>query len=89
MLKKDIKKRIWCHQEPVQIKGCPVSFIFGKRDRNKVYTPFAQIKLPNKVKCPDCGKRFSPRVRQCHDENCWHIYIPAHKKEIKIKKNKK
>lgn len=48
-----------------------------------------KISIPSKIKCPDCGKRFNPKIRECEDKGCWHVYLPAHKKEAKIKKNKK
>ena len=38
--------------------------------------------LPSRVICPNCKKKFKPRIRECHDEGCWHVYVPAHKKLV-------
>ena len=84
MLLKDKKIRVWCHKEPVTDY-----FYIGKRKGNSILGSTKKIKLPSKIKCPDCGKRFAPRIRASSDSNCWHVYLPAHKKEIKIKKSKK
>ena len=81
------KIRVWCHETPVQVKGCPNDWAMGERIRNKVTNSYGRVKrLPIRVTCPDCKKRFRPRIRECHDPNCWHVYIPAHKKEVKVKR---
>lgn len=67
----------------IQIQGRDIQ-------KNQLYKGVKKkLSIPAKIKCPDCGKRFAPRIRECSDSNCWHVYLPAHKKEIKIKKNKK
>ena len=79
---KNKKKRswVWCSLYPVALNDCNAgSFIFGKRRGNKVQTIHGQKSLPNRVTCPICKRRFKPRIRECYDQNCWHVYIPAHK----------
>lgn len=44
-----------------------------------IIMPREKLVVPPRVKCPSCKKRFKPRVRECHDKDCWHIYLPAHK----------
>jgi len=81
------KIRVWCKDEPTQLTGCPgVGWALGKRIGNKVINKQGRIdKFPKKVICPDCKKKFKPRIRECHDPNCWHVYLPAHKKLVKVK----
>lgn len=84
------KIKVWCKEKPTSISGCGVSdsnWAFGKRVGNKVTntTVGKTTKFPKKVVCPDCKKKFKPRIRECHDSNCWHIYLPAHKKLVKVK----
>lgn len=38
-------------------------------------------KAPKRVVCPKCKKRFHPFTRECHDEGCFHLYLPKHKKK--------
>ena len=81
------KIRVWCKEVPTQITGCPgKGWAVGTKIKNSIKDKSGNIeKIPNRVVCPDCKKRFKPRVRQCFDHNCWHVYLPAHKKEMKIK----
>lgn len=81
------KIRVWCKEKPTHLAGCPgVGWVLGKRVGNKVIDSQGKVdKLPKKVVCPDCKKKFKPRVRECHDPNCWHVYLPAHKKLVKVK----
>lgn len=72
MINKARKIRVWCIENPKPYRGCNDGLI---QERSK-------LKIPSKIKCPYCKKKFNPRVRECNDMNCWHVYIPAHKKEI-------
>jgi hypothetical protein len=36
----------------------------------------------NRVRCPGCKKRFLTVWKTCGDYNCWHEYLPPHKKRI-------
>ena len=83
MKSKQKTKRIyvWCNETYKHI-----SCYDGKRKRNKVKQSRVGSKvqkLPSKVRCPNCGKQFKPRIKECEDLDCWHIYIPAHKKWVK------
>ena len=69
---------VWC----LRTKKCLDAY-FGERTGNKVLGRFGRITLPSAVRCPDCGKKFGTQVRECSDANCWHVYIPAHKKWVK------
>ncbi len=42
---------------------------------------------PKTMRCPDCNKQLKTIVQECHDPGCWHVYMPAHKKFIKEKKD--
>ena len=42
-----------------------------------------------KIKCPRCGRKLKPRIRECHDAGCWHLYVPIHKMKHWWKKDKK
>lgn len=81
------KIRVWCKEKPTHLTGCSgVNWAEGERIGNKIISRRGKIsKLPNKVVCPDCKKKFKPRIRECHDPNCWHVYLPAHKKLVKVK----
>jgi hypothetical protein len=82
MKPKKKRQRVWCKACPSEIAG--FGFI-GERIGNKIKASYSSGRpkmIPSKVKCPDCKKRFKPRVRECHDENCWHVYLPAHKKMV-------
>ncbi|KKK71424.1 hypothetical protein LCGC14_2914060, partial [marine sediment metagenome] len=38
------------------------------------YTPRTPNRRPNrkkKIKCPKCGRKLKPRIRECHDPGCW------------------
>jgi hypothetical protein len=74
MIPKKRKKRVWCSTEGIQI---PDLGWFKDNDRER------RKRLPARVKCPLCKKRFTPRVRECEDPGCWHVYVPPHKKEQK------
>lgn len=89
--KKKKKVKVWCSENPKPLKDYPLSGgggygtnrrIDGDEDGalEKVRKDFG---IPKKVKCPDCGKKFRPRIRECHDYGCWHLFIPAHKKWTK------
>lgn len=72
------RKWVWCTEKPLH---CPELNVFGDRIRDKVKTYSCTIKkLPAKIKCPLCKKKFKPRIRECGDANCWHVWIPPHKK---------
>jgi hypothetical protein len=79
---KSKRKWVWC-----TTKSIGLDFHMGEREGNKIVPlrGFRDIgyKIPTKVRCPECNKAFKPRVRECHDHNCWHIDIPPHKKWIK------
>jgi len=81
------KIRVWCKETATHLEGCPgAGWRLGKRVRNKVIDKQGNVdRIPSKVTCPDCKKRFKPRVRECHDPGCWHVYLPAHKKVVKVK----
>ncbi len=81
---KSKKVYVWCKKTPTMISGCSgTGWALGKRIRNKVVGSNKVSKLPKKVICPDCKKKFKPRIRECFDPGCWHVYVPAHKKIIK------
>ena len=81
MKNKARKILVWCKETPFHLE-CKM----GERIRNKIITNYSKpTTLPSRVRCPDCNKRFNPRIRECGDHNCWHIYIPAHKKYQKVK----
>jgi len=52
-------------------------------------TPGLRPKRKKKIKCPICGRKLRPRIRQCHDSGCWHMYVPVHKRKHWWKKGKK
>lgn len=41
--------------------------------------------VPKHIRCPECGRRFERIIRECHDAGCMHLYLPAHKKKVKVK----
>lgn len=70
----------WCCTEP----KCTENTI-GTKKKNKICGKHqTKMIIPSLVKCPDYGHRFKPRVRMCQDHNCWHLYVPAHKKIVKV-----
>lgn len=81
------KISVWCKERPTHLTGCPgKGWMLGKRIGNKVINKQGKVdKIPTKVVCPDCKKKFKPRVRECNDPGCWHVYLPAHKKIVKVK----
>ncbi len=87
---KSRKIKVWCQEKPLHLAGCPgFGWTVGKRIGNKIRDIGGSIeKLPNKVICPACKKKFKPRIRECHDPDCWHVYVPAHKKVVKVNENK-
>lgn len=42
--------------------------------------------FPKKMRCSSCKKNICLFVRECDDEGCYHLYMPAHKKPVKKKK---
>jgi hypothetical protein len=57
--------------------------LVGMKKLDKPIISFKPKKrLPSRVICPHCKKKFKPRIRECHDEGCWHVYVPAHKKLV-------
>lgn len=60
--------RLWCEEEDVCLG------VLGYIDRVT-----AQKKVPARVRCPKCKKRFKPYIRECHDTGCLHWYLPRHK----------
>ncbi len=95
-LLKKRKQYIWCSyvERPFRINGLSHVYNYNKYGNKfkelrgksylKIFGTNKNFTVPSLVKCPDCGKRFKPRVRQCHDDGCWHFYIPPHKKIIKV-----
>jgi hypothetical protein len=68
------RKWVWCSKEqiPFNLEHVKGLHTMGHRRRD--------IKVPSKITCPFCKKRFKPRLRSCGDEGCWHLYLPPHKK---------
>jgi len=48
------------------------------------------IKKPKSeiVVCPTCKRRMRGSVEDCGDKNCWHLFLPEHKKKGWWKKDK-
>lgn len=87
-LGKTKKHRIWCVL-PGDVKTLGTAC--GRRKfGNKLKQPYGKddFQIPKNVVCPDCQKKFKPKIWSCGDYNCWHWSIPAHKKWVKIPKNK-
>ncbi len=80
-LNKTKRTYVWCLEKPKCITSC-----FGKRLLHKRIQKKSEVvvKFPDKVRCPECGKQFKSKVMECQDANCWHLYIPKHKKWIKL-----
>ncbi len=77
---KKIRKLVWCHEEPFPIQKHDTT---GQKIGYRTFKDkFGKTKLPPRLKCPDCKKRFKPRIRSCGDYQCWHVYLPAHKKLV-------
>jgi hypothetical protein len=76
---KSLRRRVWCSEQA----KC-LSYHVGGRQGGSVVTRSGRVRLPSNVRCPECGKRFTPRVRECDDPDCWHVYLPPHKKVIKV-----
>lgn len=93
-----LKKRktsVWCSKEaqPINISGYGFVYNYNKygskfrkckQNYLKIHNTNKDLKVPPKVKCPLCKKRFKPRIRQCHDSGCWHFFVPPHKKVVKV-----
>ena len=79
------RQKVWCCERPMPIReyGGNMGIMHVERKKNNVFVKNgSRTKLPSKITCPLCKKRFKPRVRMCHDEGCWHVYLPAHKKMV-------
>ena len=68
------KKRVWdwCTQSAIHLPDIGSNLCTMNKQRK-------EVKVPSKVKCPLCKKKFKPRVRPCSDRGCWHAYVPPHK----------
>lgn len=68
-------KKVWCEENDVEIGllGFPRNPTF--RSNLKKYTSL--------IRCKKCKKRFRGFIRECHDINCWHAYLPKHKRALK------
>ena len=65
----------WCTEKPIEVEWLGFD----------IDNPKNKKKIPNRVTCPLCGRRFKPRVRTCYNKNCWHAYVPPHKQKNTIK----
>jgi hypothetical protein len=75
-LNKSKKSLVWCCEKPIQVENH-----FGERRGSRIVNRHGfDYVIPSSIRCPNCGKAFKPRVRECMDQNCWHIDVPAHKK---------
>lgn len=36
-------------------------------------------KVPIRITCPKCKRRFRPSIMECGDPGCKHMYLPPHK----------
>lgn len=70
-LNKQKRTREWCSKEQVEVLSILGTGMPGKRRKD--------ITVPTLVKCSLCKKRYTPRVRECSDRGCWHVYVPPHK----------
>lgn len=72
-MSKPKKKRTWewCSQKEVEVTNINNTGIIGKK-RSDIY-------VSGKVTCPLCKHRFQPRIKECNDQGCWHVYVPPHK----------
>lgn len=70
------KKNAWCEPENVHLD---IGGYYIKRGET--------LKIPARVRCQKCKKRFKPFVKECDDSNdnyrCVHVYMPKHKKSVK------
>lgn len=81
-------KTEWCLSTPITYWGNHSCFSSSAGDKRRI--------APRYVVCPNCKGRFKPRIDTCgdvmgkddrgHIRKCWHVYIPAHKQKIKIKR---
>lgn len=79
MINKTRRKLVWCSKTPLHVANHS-----GKREGSEIASRYTRgYHIPAAVRCPLCGKAFKPRVRECMDQNCWHIDIPPHKKYVK------
>lgn len=83
-------KREWCHKIPFSLKS---HGIVSSKQSIKLAYEYPDIlpseirkQFPKRVMCPDCKQKFKPRIRECDDIGCWHMYIPAHKKKSIVKR---
>lgn len=71
----------WC--QPTQSDSTLHVWLgFGKLKHKKIvdrHTGKILERIPSKVTCDRCKKRFKPRVRMCMDDDCWHMFVPPHK----------
>lgn len=87
MILKKKKIRVWCSKRPTPV-DLPGTGYMGYELRGRRLIPKKgrwskdRFTIPSLVKCPTCGKRFKPKVRDCGDDGCWHVSGPAHKREI-------
>lgn len=72
-LGKTKRKYVWCIQEPLHMPN-----IAGLGIMNQ---PKPRV---DRIICPHCKKKFNPRVHDCGDGNCWHAFLPPHKKWVKL-----
>lgn len=91
MKAKKKRKWVWCSQTAIDLDLHTWSHYadrpLTKRRPNTARTAKEaqtnarkNLQVPSKIKCPLCKKKFKPRVRECHDRGCWHIFVPPHKK---------
>ena len=79
MINKTRRKSVWCCETPLCIANHN-----GEREGSRIKSRWgSDYRIPTTVRCPRCGKAFKPRVRECNDQDCWHIYVPPHKRYIK------
>lgn len=62
----------WCEEKDTDIDW------IGWRGRTKPY--------PKRIRCKKCGRRLKTFIRECHDVDCMHLYLPKHKAKVKVKK---
>jgi transcription initiation factor IIE alpha subunit len=98
MKNKAKKISVWCVTTPVLLQEYNIHN--ACKHKNSIVTPnhiyacpktdkirkFKQkVKLPNTLKCPNCKKKFKPRIKEDQtDWGSWYMYLPAHKKTIKV-----
>ena len=82
MINKTRRKSVWCCKTPLHVAN-HVGEREGSRIHCGIFNGGHDYQIPSFVRCPRCGKAFKPRVRECADQNCWHIDIPPHKALVK------